>query len=85
MVNARYRRLTYELGTVYAARFAPDGRSVIYEAAWNGRPAQLFSTVSTSVQAQVLSAEDAHLLALSQQNELALQLHGKHGTHCAVA
>jgi len=78
--NPNYRRLTYELGTVYAARFAPDGRSVIYEAAWNGRPVQLFSTVSTSVQAQTLGASDAHLLALSTQNELALQLHGRHGT-----
>src|SRR5258705_492041 len=75
-----YRRLTYELGTVYAARFAPDGRSVIYEAAWNDQPARLFSTVSTSVQAQVLGASDAHLLAVSRLNELALQLHGKHGT-----
>jgi Tol biopolymer transport system component len=78
--NPQYRRLTYELGTVYAARFAPDGRSVIYEAAWNDRAAQLFSTVSTSVQAQVLGASDAHLLAVSRSNELALQLHGRHGT-----
>ena len=78
--NPQYRRLTYELGTVYAARFAPDGRSVIYEAAWNDLPARLFSTVSTSVQAQVLGASDAHLLAVSPSNELALQLHGRHGT-----
>ncbi len=83
--NPKYRRLTYELGTIYAARFAPDGRSVIYEAAWNDQPAQLFSTVSTSVQAQVLGARDAHLLAVSPLNELALQLHGRHGPFLDLA
>jgi eukaryotic-like serine/threonine-protein kinase len=77
--NPAFQRLTYERGTVYAARFAPDGRGVVYEAAWNGRPSQLFSTISTSPQVQALDMADAHLLALSQSNELALQLHGNHG------
>src|SRR5579863_684412 len=31
-----YHRLTYEAGTIYSARFAPDGQSIIYGAAWNG-------------------------------------------------
>ncbi len=43
--NPGYRRLTYELGTVYAARLAPDGRSVIYEAAWNDQPAPFLHCV----------------------------------------
>jgi hypothetical protein len=54
-----YRRLTYELGTVYAARFAPDGRSVIYEAAWNDQPARLFSTVSTSAEEPTIAQGDS--------------------------
>ena len=37
-----YRRLTFEAGTVYSARFAPDGDSILYSAAWNGKPVQLF-------------------------------------------
>jgi serine/threonine protein kinase/Tol biopolymer transport system component len=77
--NPEFQRLTYERGTVYAARFESDGRTVVYEGSWNGRPSQLFSTISTSPQAQVLQTSDAHLLALSRSNELALQLHGRHG------
>jgi eukaryotic-like serine/threonine-protein kinase len=75
-----YHRLTFERGTVYGARFIPDGRSVLYEAAWHGEPPRLFSTVSTSPQAQALDISDAHLLAVSHSNQLALQLHGRHGT-----
>jgi len=35
-----YRRVTFEHGTVYSGRFAPDGQSVVYSAAWNGKPLQ---------------------------------------------
>jgi serine/threonine protein kinase/Tol biopolymer transport system component len=78
--NPEYHRLTFERGTVYGARFTPDGRSVVYEASWHGQPPRLFSTVSTSPQAQALDVNDAHLLAVSRSNQMALQLHGRHGT-----
>jgi serine/threonine protein kinase len=73
-----YRRLTFEAGTVYSARFAPDGQSIVYSAAWNGKPVQLFSTVGNSLLAQPLSLSDANLLAISPSNELAVVLHGNH-------
>ena len=75
-----YHRLTFEEGTVYSARFASDGRSVVYEASWNGNPPRLFSTVSASPQTQQLDLADAHLLAISRTNQMALQLRGVHGT-----
>ena len=75
-----YHRLTFEEGTVYGARFASDGRSVVYEASWNGNPPRLFSTVSGSPQTQPIDLADAHLLAVSKSNQMALQLHGLHGT-----
>ncbi len=78
--NPEYHRLTFERGTVYGARFTPDRGSVVYEASWHGDPPRLFSTVSTSPQAQVLEVSDAHLLAVSRSDQLALQLHGRHGT-----
>ena len=31
-----YRQLTFRRGTVLSARFAPDGRSVVYSARWDG-------------------------------------------------
>jgi Tol biopolymer transport system component len=70
--------MTFEEGTVYSARFAADGRSIVYAAAWNGRPVQLFSTVGDSLLAQPLSLSDANLLAISHSNELAIVTHGKH-------
>jgi eukaryotic-like serine/threonine-protein kinase len=73
-----YRRLTFEAGTVYSARFAPDGQSIVYSAAWNDKPVQLFSTVGNSLLAQPLNLSDANLLAISPNNELAVVLHGTH-------
>ena len=73
-----YRRLTFEAGTVYSARFAPDGQSIVYSAAWNDKPMQLFSTVGNSLLAQPLNLSDASLLAVSRNNELAVVLHGTH-------
>jgi hypothetical protein len=73
-----YRRLTFEAGTLYAARFAPGGESVVYSAAWNGKPVQLFTTVGKSLLPQSLDLSDANLLAISPSNELAVVLHGTH-------
>jgi eukaryotic-like serine/threonine-protein kinase len=73
-----YHRLTFEAGTVFAARFASDGRSIIYGAAWGGRPVQLFSTVGNSLLAQPLNFDRANLLAISPSNELAVVLNGTH-------
>jgi WD40 repeat protein len=73
-----YKRLTFEAGTVYAARFASKGKSVVYGAAWNDKPVQLFTTVGDSFPAQPLTLSDANLLAVSHSNELAVVLHGTH-------
>lgn len=73
-----YRRLTFESGTIYSARFAPDGQSIIYGASWNDKPVQLFSTVGNSLLSQPLEFTDAVLLSISRNNELALVLGGTH-------
>jgi serine/threonine protein kinase/Tol biopolymer transport system component len=79
-----YHRLTFDEGTIYAARFAPDFRSVVYGAAWNGRPLQLFATVGDSISTQPLNVTDANLLAISKTGELALVLHGAHMAHLKI-
>jgi len=76
-----YQRLTFEQGTVYSARFAPDFRAIVYTAAWNGRPLQVFSTVGDSLLTQPLNLRDADLLAISRSGELAVVLRGDHGGH----
>ncbi len=39
-----WRPLTFRRGTIGGARFAPDGKTVVYSAAWQGAPAQLYTT-----------------------------------------
>ena len=73
-----HQRITFEAGTIYGARFAADGQSIIYGAAWNGKPVQLFSTVGNSLLAQPLNLSDANLLGVSPTNELAVVLNGTH-------
>src|SRR5215472_5503166 len=72
-----YHRVTFELGTVYSARFSPDG-TIVYSASWNNKPVQLFSTVGTSLLSQALQFTDANLLNISHTTEMALVLHGTH-------
>jgi eukaryotic-like serine/threonine-protein kinase len=72
-----YRRLTFESGTVYSARFSANGQSVLYSAAWNNQPVKLFSTVGNSTLSQPLEFTDASLLGL-YKDELALVMHGTH-------
>ena len=40
----KFHRLTFRTGFVWSARFAPDGRTVVYSAAWGDRPLEVFST-----------------------------------------
>jgi len=79
VTEPEYQRLTFQRGTVYSARFTPDGRSVLYGASWNGRPLEIYSTAPNSVLANPIGL-NGHLLALSRRNELALVLGGIHSS-----
>jgi len=78
--NPDYKRLTFERGTVYSARFTSDGRSVVYSASWNGRPLQIYFSPAESVSARPLELNSASMLGLSRTNELALEVGGRHGS-----
>jgi serine/threonine protein kinase/Tol biopolymer transport system component len=82
--SPEYSRITFERGTVYSARFRPDGRSIIYGASWNGQPLQIYSTVGDSPQAQPLGLPSAFFLGISHDNELAISLRWIHGGHREV-
>jgi eukaryotic-like serine/threonine-protein kinase len=82
--SPRFRTLSYERGSIPNARFTPDGRSVIYDAAWEGRPLKVFSTPAESVQPRALEFEQAHLLAVSRSGDIALGLAGMLGNHLDV-
>lgn len=61
----RYHQLTFDRGLVYAARLAPDGRSVYYSASWNGEPVQLYSTLPDAPESRPLNLGNSSLFAVS--------------------
>ncbi len=69
-----YKRLTFRRGTVYSARFAPDGQTVVYSAAWEGQPARIFATRAGSIESRGLQLPDARVLAVSATGELAISI-----------
>jgi Tol biopolymer transport system component len=73
-VAPSYSRLTFRRGTVYTARFAPDGQTVVYSAAWEGQPARIFATHSGSIESRTLSLPEGRILAISPTGELAIQI-----------
>jgi Tol biopolymer transport system component len=70
----RFQRLTFRRGPVWSARFAPDGQSIVYGAAWDGQPIRLFTTRPGSAESRPMDLPDADLLAISRDGELALSL-----------
>ena len=70
----RVTRLTFERGTIRAARFAPDGKTVIYGASWRGEPLRVFQTRLGSVESSPLHVPDAEVLAVSPTNEVAISI-----------
>jgi len=69
-----YHPLTFRRGMVRSARFAPDGKMIVYSAAWEGKPLQLFTTRPESPDSHELEPEGADVLAVSQAGEMALSL-----------
>jgi Tol biopolymer transport system component len=68
-----YRQLTFRRGPICSARFAPDGRTVVYGAAWDGNPTELFLTRPDSPESQSLGTR-ADVLAISPKDEIAVSL-----------
>jgi DNA-binding winged helix-turn-helix (wHTH) protein/Tol biopolymer transport system component len=66
-----FQRLSFGRGTILSARFAVDGKSVVYGAAWNGKPFQLFLTAAGSSESRSLGV-DADILAISPSGEMAV-------------
>jgi serine/threonine protein kinase len=72
--NPSFERQTFDRGTIYAARFTPDGNTIVYDAAWDGKPSQIFWTRPGSRTSSPLGAANAGLLAVSAKGEVAALL-----------
>lgn len=70
---ATYQQLTFRRGTIWSARFAPDGQTIVYGAAWDGLPIELFSTRTGSPESTALG-QKADVLSISSSGEMAISL-----------
>src|SRR5215831_12153637 len=72
--SVTFRRLTFRRGNILSARFAPDGQTVVYGAAWEGRPSELFAVRTDSIESRPLGIDHADAQSVSSKAELALVL-----------
>ena len=73
-----YQRLTFSRGTIWNARFAPDGQTVVYSARWNGQPLEVFSARAGKTESRSLKLDNTDVLAISASNELAVLRNRQH-------
>jgi eukaryotic-like serine/threonine-protein kinase len=70
-----YRQLTFRGGTIRQARFAPDGKTIVYSAAWEGNPTELYTTRPESPESRTIGLSHAEVLSISAEGEMAVLLH----------
>ncbi|MFY9551828.1 MAG: protein kinase [Thermoanaerobaculia bacterium] len=69
-----FQQITFGSGTIHAARFAPDGQTIVYSAAWDGNPRKLFLKHPSSPEALPLELPSANLLSISPSGEMAIDV-----------
>jgi serine/threonine protein kinase/Tol biopolymer transport system component len=69
-----YHEITFRRGTIRSARFAPDGQTIYYSAAWQGNPVETFSARQGMVESRSLGLPRSELVAISSKGEMALLL-----------
>ena len=67
-----FQRLTFRHGAVATARFAPDGRTIVYAASFDGEPIRLFSTRTDGRESRRLEFPDGEIVSMSSLGEIAM-------------
>jgi serine/threonine protein kinase/Tol biopolymer transport system component len=67
-----FHELTFRRGALTAARFAPDPRSAIYSASWEGAPQSVFISSPNSTESRDLGLTNAEVLAVSPAGQMAV-------------
>jgi eukaryotic-like serine/threonine-protein kinase len=67
-------RLTFDRGVIRNARFASDGETVVYGAAWNGAPLKMFVARLDTKESKPLDLPDGDILALSTTGDMLMSL-----------
>jgi len=70
----RFKQVTFGRGHVVSARFAPDGKTILYSASWGGAPVQSYETRLTGPESRPLGPAGSSVASISSKGELALIL-----------
>jgi eukaryotic-like serine/threonine-protein kinase len=77
MREPHYRQLTFRRGAIRAARFAPDGQTIVYSAAWQGNPVEVFTARLDAPESRALGLGQTELQAISSTGEMSLLLRSR--------
>jgi hypothetical protein len=69
-----FRQLTFRRGQILSARFAPDGQTVMYSAAWDGKPMEIFVGRPESPESRSFGLVGADVMAISKSGDMAVSL-----------
>src|SRR5262245_7215989 len=69
---AVYSQLTFRQGKIPSARFTPGGESIVYSAAWDGGPSELFTARPGSPESRSMGLPSAEILSISKSGEMAV-------------
>jgi Tol biopolymer transport system component len=69
-----FHKLTFRRGEIFSARFAPDGQTIVYGAAWDGQPSEIFFARPESPESRPLGVPGSNVLSISSTGEMALAL-----------
>jgi eukaryotic-like serine/threonine-protein kinase len=67
-----FARLTYRRGDVTAARFSPDGQTVLFSAQWANEPMAIFSMRPGSRESRPLDLPKGKILSISSTGDMAI-------------
>jgi len=72
-----YRQLTFRRGSIRSARFAPDGQTILYSAAWQGNPLDVFTARPEAPESRSMGLGRTQLMSVSSTAEMAVLLDSK--------
>jgi serine/threonine protein kinase len=74
VLSPHFHQLTFQRGSIYGAKFAPDGQSILYSAAWNGAPKQqVYTTRTDALMSRPIDLIDSQVLSISSKGEMAIR------------
>jgi len=72
-----YRQLTFRRGSIRSARFAPDGHTILYSAAWQGNPTDIFTARPEAPESRSMGLSRTNLMSVSSTAEMAVLINSK--------